>query len=154
MAHTSMSNSTKSSSRFIEQVRRNLVALISVFIAVSSLSYNTWRNEETEHNRNQRMASFEVLRKIGELQELVFHSHYDPDIVEKGTPRTGWALVLTIRDLAQVLDAPLPDTSEQLVAIWGEHWQGLGTEQASADAVLGGIEQVREETLTLLRALD
>lgn len=149
-----MSNSTNSGSRFMEQVRRNLVALISVVIAVSSLSYNTWRNEETEHNRNQRMASFEVLRKIGELQELVFHSHYDRDVVEKGTPRTGWALVLTIRDLAQVLEAPLPDTSEQLVATWGAHWQGLGADQASADAILAGIEEVREETLVLLRALD
>ena len=58
-----MSDSTKAGARGIEQVRRNLGALISVFIAVSSLSYNTWRNEETEHNRNQRMASFEVLRK-------------------------------------------------------------------------------------------
>ena len=55
-----MSNPTNFNARFIEQVRRNLVALISVFIAVSSLSYNTWRNEESEHNRNQRMASFEV----------------------------------------------------------------------------------------------
>ncbi len=149
-----MSNPTKSNTRFIEQVRRNLVALISVFIAVSSLSYNTWRNEESEHNRNQRMASFEVLLKIGELQELVFHSHYDRDVVEKGTPRTGWALVLTIRDLSGVLEAPLPGISEHLVATWGEHWQGLGADQASADAILGGIEEVRVETLVLLRELD
>jgi len=149
-----MSDSTNSGARFIEQVRRNLVALISVFIAVSSLSYNTWRNEETEHNRNQRMASFEVLRKIGELQQLVFHNHYDHDAVDKGNPRTGWALVLTIRDLSQVLKAPLPDTSQRLVATWGEHWQGLGADQASVDAILGGIEEVREDTLVLLRELD
>ena len=149
-----MSNATKSNTRFVEQVRRNLVALISVFIAVSSLSYNTWRNEESEHNRNQRMASFEVLLKIGELQELVFHSHYDRDVVEKGTPRTGWALVLTIRDLSGVLEAPLPGISEHLVATWGEHWQRLGADQASADAILGGIEEVRVETLVLLRDLD
>ncbi len=149
-----MSNPTRSNTRFIEQVRRNLVALISVFIAVSSLSYNTWRNEESEHNRNQRMASFEVLLKIGELQELVFHSHYDRDVVEKGAPRTGWALVLTIRDLSGVLEAPLPGISERLVATWGEHWQGLGADQASADAILGGIEEVRVETLVLLRELD
>ncbi len=149
-----MSNPTNSNTRFIEQVRRNLVALISVFIAVSSLSYNTWRNEETEHNRNQRMASFEVLLKIGDLQELVFHSHYDQDVVEKGTPRTGWALVLTIRDLSRLLETPLPETSERLVATWGEHWQGLGADQASADAILSGMEEIREETLVLLRELD
>jgi hypothetical protein len=28
-----------------EQIHRNAVALISLFIAVSSLAYNTWRNE-------------------------------------------------------------------------------------------------------------
>jgi len=37
--------------RFLEQVRRNSVALISLVVAVTSLSYNTWRNEATEHNR-------------------------------------------------------------------------------------------------------
>jgi hypothetical protein len=29
---------------FAKQLQRNTVALISVLIAVSSLSYNTWRN--------------------------------------------------------------------------------------------------------------
>ena len=89
--------------QFRSQVQRNLVALISVFIAVSSLSYNTWRNEKTEYNRNQRNASFEVLLKLGELQELVFYLHYDSDAEAKGNPRTGWALALTVRDLSQVL---------------------------------------------------
>ena len=44
--------------RFREQLQRNAVALISLFVAVSSLSYNTWRNEQSEFNRNQRQASF------------------------------------------------------------------------------------------------
>ncbi|MDB6105600.1 MAG: hypothetical protein JWO52_5599, partial [Gammaproteobacteria bacterium] len=35
-----------------EQLRNNAVALTSLFIALSSLGYNTWRNERTEHNRN------------------------------------------------------------------------------------------------------
>ena len=39
-------------SSIVEQLRRNTVALISIVIAVSSLSYNTWRNEKTEYNRN------------------------------------------------------------------------------------------------------
>ena len=63
----------------IDQLRRNAVALISLVIAVSSLSYNTWRNEKTEDNRNQRFAAFEILLKLGELQQVVFHHHYDKD---------------------------------------------------------------------------
>ena len=60
----------------INQLKRNTVALVSIIIAVSSLSYNTWRNEKTEENRNQRFASFEVLLKLNELQQVIFHSHY------------------------------------------------------------------------------
>ena len=87
-----------------EQLRRNTVALISLTVAITSLGYNTWRNEHSEFNRNQRQASFEVLLKIGELEELVFHSVYDPGFANAGNARTGWALVLTIRDLSHVID--------------------------------------------------
>jgi hypothetical protein len=58
------------------------------------------------------------LLKPGERQELVFHSHYDRDTEVKGNPRTGWAFVLTIRDLVQVLEAPLPESSRQVVVAW------------------------------------
>jgi len=139
---------------FKDQLRRHSVALISVFIAVSSLSYNTWRNELTEYNRNQRLASLEVLLKLGELQELVFHNHYDRDASDKGNPRTGWALVLTIQDLAQVLELPLPESSAKLAATWGDHWDELGDSQTSADAIVDGIELVRSDTKSLLRNLD
>ncbi|MDH3758886.1 MAG: hypothetical protein OES93_13620, partial [Gammaproteobacteria bacterium] len=91
---------------FKQQVQRNIVALISVFIAVSSLSYNTWRNEKSEHNRNQRQASFEVLLKLGELRELVYHLEYDRAVIERSTERTGWVTVFVVRDLASVLEDP------------------------------------------------
>ena len=90
---------TTTSDGVIDQLKRNTVALVSIIIAVSSLSYNTWRNEKTEENRNQRLASFEILLKLNELQQVVFHSHYDKDSLDKGNPRTGWAYVLTVRDL-------------------------------------------------------
>ena len=81
--------------RFVKQLQRNTVALISILIAVSSLSYNTWRNEKTETNRNQRVAAFEILLKLGELQQVVFHHYYDKDTRERGNPpitRRGAAL--------------------------------------------------------------
>jgi len=58
------------SSTFKEQVRRNMVALISLAIAVTGLGYNTWRNEASEHNRNQRLVSIELLLMLGDLQQL------------------------------------------------------------------------------------
>jgi hypothetical protein len=93
---------TEANNSIRQQVRRNAVALISIIIAVSSLGYNTGRNEETEDNRNQRLASFEVLLKLNELQQVIFHGHYDKDLLDKGNPRAGWTHVLTIRDLSRV----------------------------------------------------
>lgn len=139
---------------FKEQVRRNSVALISIVIAVTSLSYNTWRNEQTEYNRNQRLVSIEILIKLEELQELVFYNHYDRDSQSRGNPRSGWAKVLTIRDLAQILEHPLPASAATLADTWSRHWQGLGDEQGNADAILEAIETVRNDARELLRSLD
>jgi hypothetical protein len=75
---------------FFDQIRRNAVALISLIIAVSSLSYNTWRNEKTEDNRNQRHAAFEVLLKLNELQQVIFH--FTKKIINR---RKLWANVIT-----------------------------------------------------------
>ena len=138
---------------FMQQVRRNAVALISLVVALSSLGYNTWRNEQTEANRNNRQAAFEVLLKLGELQQVVFHSHYDKD-TEKGSPRTGWAYVLTVRDLSQVMGAPMSEMADELVATWSANWQQLGIDQAGADHIITGIDAAREQTLTVLKSLD
>ena len=59
-----------------EQIRSNAVALISLVIALSSLGYNTWRNETTESQRNIRHASFRVLETLGSLQEVVDFRYY------------------------------------------------------------------------------
>ena len=45
----------------LKQLQKNSLSLISLFVAFSALSYNTWRNEQTEYNRNIRSAGFEVL---------------------------------------------------------------------------------------------
>lgn len=135
-----------------EQFRRNFVALVSLFIAVSSLSYTSWRHEQTEENHNHRMAAFETLLKLGELQQLVFHRHYDK-AEDKGNPRTGWSYVLTIRDLTTLMPEPVTQSADQLVATWGEHWEGLGNNQKSADTIVEAIDATRNQTLLLLKSL-
>ena len=140
--------------RFREQLQRNLVAVISVFIAVGSLSYNTWRNEKSEYNRNQRQASFEVLLKLGELRELVYHLHFDSDTVAKNAARTGWATVFTINDLARVLEEPIPAAAVSLHGTWDEHSGGLGSNRASKDTIVLEIDSMRDTTLKMLQKLD
>ena len=139
---------------FKDQVRRNLVALISLVVAITSLTYNTWRNEKSEENRTQRLVAIEVLLKLGELQQLVYHNHYDGDVEERGNPRTGWTLVLTTRDISQILDGPLPDTAEALRTSWDENWQDLPDSTAAKDAIEMEIETMRSATLAMLEDLD
>ena len=67
-----------------QQIHNNAVALISLFIALSSLAYNTWRNETTEEQRNVRHAAFRVLESLGELQQVVDFRHYYLPFEEKG----------------------------------------------------------------------
>ena len=117
----------------IDQLKRNPVARISLIIAVSSLSYNTRRNEKTEEIINQRFASFEALLKLNELQQVIFHSYYDKDSSDKGKPRTGWAHVLTVRDLSRVLHPPLPTAADEVLAAWGKNWDGLDEKQVNVD---------------------
>ena len=139
---------------FVKQLQRNMVALISIFIAVSSLSYNTWRNEKTESNRNQRTAAFEILLKLGELQQVVFHHYYDKDRQDRGNPRTGWTYVLTIRDLSRLMPIALHDDPAPLLQIWSDNWEGLEDNESSLEAILAGIEHTRGKMLELLQSLE
>ena len=136
------------------QVKRNAVALISLTIALTSLSYNTWRNEQTEANRNQRVAAFEIIMKLGDLQNVVFHHHYDKDSAGEGNPRTGWTYVLTIRDLTRVLPAPMPDAASTLMQTWQNNWETLQENEVSADKIMAKIEMMRDQTVQLLESLD
>jgi hypothetical protein len=127
--------------------------LISLLIALSSLAYNTWRNEQTEENRNVRTAGIELLLKLGELDRVVFYSHYDRDS-ERGNPRSGWAYALTIRDLASLMHEPAVTSSNALIETWQQDWSGLGSDDRAADNISDSIDQARNDVLAVLASLD
>jgi len=139
---------------FVGQLRRNLVALISLIIAISSLGYNTWRNEHSEGNRNKRFAAFEIIKKLNQVQQLVFHRRYDPELVIDGNARTGWIYILTIKDMAKVLPNPMEENAEKLRAIWGDNWQNLQSNNDAAEDILSELDVMRDKTIQFLKALD
>lgn len=109
-----------------EQLRSNAVALISLAVALTSLGYNTWRNERTEHNRNIRTAAFEILTKLSEFERVVYLAQYDRDI-SAGNPRIGWTLVIVIHDLSQVVPGSVRGAADQLSATWRDNWRRSAT---------------------------
>ncbi len=137
----------------LSQIHRNAVALISLTVAISTLGYTAWRNEESEDNWNQRTAAFEVLVKLNELQQIIFHHHYDKDTTDRGNPRTGWAYVLTVQDLASILRDPLPKESEDLLQVWSANWEDLANNRESLNLVLAELDEMRKATKDLLQDL-
>ncbi|MCH8220349.1 MAG: hypothetical protein IIA76_03275 [Proteobacteria bacterium] len=75
------------------QLQRYSVALVSFFVALASLGYNTWRNEQTEANRNVRAAGFEMIIAMTNLHEAVFLGHYSPNTTFGSEKKAGpWFL--------------------------------------------------------------
>ncbi|GAC1457142.1 MAG: hypothetical protein PVSMB6_15460 [Steroidobacteraceae bacterium] len=136
-----------------QQLRNNAVALISLVVALGSLGYNTWRNERTEHNRNTRTATFELLTRLAELERVVFLAQYDRDAVG-GNPRTGWTYVLVIRDLAAVVPGPVAARATLLQDAWAANWEELGkSDETAAVRIDDAIGNLREASLSTLRSL-
>jgi hypothetical protein len=135
------------------QLRANLVALVSLAIALASFSYTTWRNERSEHNRTLRQASFQLLTSLGEMQQLVYHAHYDHD-AERGNPRTGWVYVETISDFSATMPAPVPDRAHALLVAWRDHWEKLGREDADAEVISDAVDRCRAAVVAALRDLN
>lgn len=136
-----------------QQISRHSVAIISLVVALSSLAYNTWRNEQTETNRNVRAAGIELLVALSELERVVFLSHYDKDMIG-GNPRSGWAYALMIVDFASLTDEPAIESSQALLAAWRANWDGLGKDDGAANTISEHIDQQRKDMLFVLAELD
>jgi hypothetical protein len=152
-----------------EQIRSNAVALISLVIAVSSLGYNTWRNETTESQRNIRHASFRVLETLGSLQEVVDFRYYYLPFETSGTSEgqlriQGYGDVALIRDLMNLMPDPAPLAGRELHQLWNQHVNqlqqlhddGRHTETASRaeDELTRAIEDSRMAIVAVLRSLE
>lgn len=141
--------------RIFEQLRRNTVALISLVVAVTGLTYNTWRNEQSESNRNQREAAFEILLKLAELDEVVNLAHYEADAAGTGDLKKGWALVNTIDVLASIMAKPMPASGDRLMATWSEYSPRLGgADEAPATAIRNDIDRLQDETVARIKSLE
>jgi hypothetical protein len=141
------------------QLRDNFVALTSLAVALSALGYNTWRNERTERNRNVRVAGIEMLKEIGALQEIVSQVSAGDEGGDGSVPdprttlRMGWVDVWTLNDLATMMPADVAREAKELEAAWESDVEDLPSSEASSRRINAAIEELRQATLTSLRAL-
>lgn len=135
------------------QLHNNAIAILSLIIAITALCYTAWREEKTETNRTLRVASFEVLKNLGELQLVVNNSHYGSNS-PMGNPFLGWGHIAIIGDLSKLLPAPLPDSSERLIHVWKENWQKIQTDEQSVDDITAQIDENRKNVLWVINQLN
>ena len=135
---------------FVNQLKINSVALISLLTALSGFSYNAWRDHQNELNQNMRAAAFEVLKELGELQTVVNYAHYDRNQV-RGNPIDGWKNVLMVHDLSRLLTPVVAQSGHALYLKWQQDWAGLGNSSGSEEEISMQIAETRQK---VLRAID
>ncbi|GGC79935.1 hypothetical protein [Undibacterium terreum] len=140
------------SNSFLQQVRRNHLALLSLLVALSALFYNTWRNESTEANRNVRAAEFEMLKSLAELQQVIDYAHFRMD-KQRGDPTRALTLILQINDLGTLTPPAVKTASENLLAAWRKNGDKVMDSLDAASAMSEEVLNTRRTVLESLRSL-
>lgn len=120
--------------RIRQQLRDNLVALVSLLVTFSTLSYSAWRHDVTEDNRTLREVAFVLLRTAEKLQSVVDFTHYNGDH-ESGNPIKGWGKALYLRDLGVMLTADVADCGRP-GSETGKRWTSMRPPPSASPAVV------------------
>jgi hypothetical protein len=135
------------------QLRVNVLALVSLVVALMALGYTTWRNERTEYNRNVRVAAFETLKQLGEAQIIVEYAHFQKNR-QLGDPLQGWGRMIYIRDLAKLLPASAPANAERLWVAWRDNIEKLEDDKEALVKITDEMQLLRLSVLDVLEHLN
>ena len=144
---------TAANGAVLASVKRNLVAIISLVVALTGLSYNTWRNEATEAHRNVRQGAFAMLEQVGQLQQLVDQRFYagKKDDVNR---ITCWGKVALLRDTAPLVSGAVEAEASKLFAVWSERLDALDEGDPEAEKLISAqIAALRTQLVVELKAL-
>ncbi len=140
-------------SKLLKQLRNNVLAVVSIIIAIMALSYNSWRNEVSESNRNQRAAGFEIMREAAHLQLLVDRATYSAD-EDKPDPIQGWVRVNLILSLSRLTAAEVENVATSLKQSWNSNWETIYTDENANVKVSKSIKRLNEAVSEHLLSLD
>jgi len=144
-----------------DQLKRNSIAYLSLFIAITGLLYNTWRNETSEYQRNLRDASFFAIEQLANFQSAVNDAAYSGGCDLK-RDFDAWSNVLALRTLAQVLPEPAMLEILSLDKIWQDNHTELcaGTTSLARRATIDQqviypqVKRVDQALVELIKGLD
>lgn len=138
---------------FISQIKDNAIALASLLVAIVALAHTSWRYAHMEKNQNIRVAGFEVLLNLGQLQQVVNASYYDPKN-SLANPMLGWGNIALIGDLSELIPDPAPQAANKLLDTWKANFSKIQKDEAAVEKVSSDIDKSREAVLQVLKQLD
>lgn len=136
---------------WVQQLVKHSVAVVSLITAIAGLTYNSWQANQNEINQNMRIAAFEVLKNLGELQTVVNYAHFSEDN-SKGNPIEGWKHVTMVRDLSHLLKPKAKKESQVLYDAWKKDWERIDDNQQSEKKMSQQIAKTREAVLSTIDA--
>ena len=135
----------------IKQLVTHSVAVVSLIAAIVGLSYNSWQANQNEINQNMRIAAFEVLKNLGELQTVVNYAHFSEDQA-RGNPIEGWKHVSMVRDLSHLLKPKAKKESQVLYDAWQNNWELIESNKQTEKQISQQIAKTREAVLSTIDA--
>lgn len=136
---------------WVKQLLKHSVAVVSLLTALVGLSYNAWQANQNEINQNMRVAAFEVLKNLGELQTVVNYAHFSGD-QSRGNPIEGWKHVSMVRDLSYLLKPAAKKESQYLYDAWQKNWERIADNQQIEKQISKQIAKTREAVLSTIDA--
>lgn len=136
-----------------EQLARHAVALLSLFIALSGLAYNTWRNETSERQRNVREAAFVSLTALAEFQQLIDRRYFGGERGEASRIEA-WGRIALVRDLGSLVSPQSAQRADAAFDTWQAQAAALDQGSTRAEALIAAsLRDTREQLLADLRQL-
>jgi hypothetical protein len=130
-----------------------ITTVITILLTLVGFSYNVWRLEKNEINTNIRTSSFELIKQLGELEEIIYYAHYDKNL-DKGNPKKAWIKVIVITDLCLVASNMLEHKAKNLKAVWTKNWNVIHHDPKALKETLDAIEALRKKIQTVLHDLN
>ena len=142
----------------VSQVTKRLkiyqvTSIITILLTLVGFSYNVYRLEQSEINSNIRTSSFEMLKELANLEQIVYAAHYEKDD-KTGNPRTGWVKVGIIQDLAIICFDKNTMYTNELFKTWKNNWASMKNNRESADKIVEKIDNVRVQIREVLKNLN